>query len=1187
MAAAFLAVLNVSLPDLGVPSVPGIPGLNITDGDGPVQGEDKVQYWKEFFYCMALLGPYILFYGWSEKFWVRLLAGFIAVSQGVSQTLLIHVKPGVSDPYLPFGDGSNPVIACCMASGVTGAYFAAYNSSLGIFILQVWGVYVTYVFLLVRYEDYQPSAHTRDRSDIVNTLGDGPMELCAGVFIMMLAVLMLLRSQSHCFANIIKVPVAVLAAMAGAAVGAHSIVEVVYYLWGAPPQACAAHPQCDGQYGMCCPHMDGHLDPCCSTQPAYGMYVTNRQLWCQDRASCRVYFGSFVVLGLVGLMGQYMLFLTERELPENTFAPASAAPRTGQDDMVKADPYWDYNLQTPMSTWVFLFFVLVLSSLANFIFALQVNWTGHTHFMMGVVFVLLNAFTLWSIIEFFCLTMYFHAVNFFNHLKPLDRCNFSRGIPPEGRTLLCYCLLSRNEQSSIETFDTALKSHLGNLDAHGRISTAVVSVSSKISVVQCEMRCRDERRETIRRTLKPELDVVIALHTSGRLSGASSLSDLAGALDEESAGTRVRARFWLGLYGRVLPQLEPKEQEDTCCSVGGPELREQMWKLVEQDCVQQFIYLHRTCKILKKPGQYQDLMVLSSTGRNTAYTYSVDHYAELGRRRGALCFGFKGNMEDDRLKTASDIAFEELLADLQSRGQSDIDYVAACGKEPSQRFHYTLVLDSDTFCPPRTVKRLIEVAEHPSNAKHGIINANLAHDFESSEGCTWHMWRSALIEVSKTNLLRAQYAIYGRVGFYGKGLIRNDMYINRVIGTPTTLVEALPVDILSHDTVEAKLMQPGIAYEVTLYEDVARNPISAFAQSTRWLLGEVRNGCYHDGPYKAAVGLSARAYTRMRKCEVRKFPWVRWREVPCSVGAEYLSHLGFRGFHAGPAIFLVILVQGFGADYHRLCPHESSCSGMIFHYGTVAGIEFLDYQRSIFIFVFTVLALFIIPNAMLLLVGVSETWCKCGRDSRSADEETSNASDIELSRISFSASFQRTGTVVNSRLSAKEMWNQRVSVLELPDEDPEPDRRVTMSNFARKGILILLEIILSILLYSPELIEGCLRLLCAVWAQISGFSSWTPQDQVEREVEASLSVFYALRKTWQVAGAGLLLLWFHAYVLEFKSFDFFTGLLCFTWTMHPFTTYVACRRVPECCKTKWIWTWVMELRGKKNREHSF
>lgn len=33
------------------------------------------------------------------------------------------------------------------------------------------------------------------------------------------------------------------------------------------------------------------------------------------------------------------------------------------------------------------------------------------------------------------------------------------------------------------------------------------------------------------------------------------------------------------------------------------------------------------------------------------------------------------------------------------------------------------------------------------------------------------------------------------------------------------LVEALPVDILSHDTVEAKLLQPAVNVNVTLYED--------------------------------------------------------------------------------------------------------------------------------------------------------------------------------------------------------------------------------------------------------------------------------------------------------------------------------------------------------------------------------
>ena len=99
----------------------------------------------------------------------------------------------------------------------------------------------------------------------------------------------------------------------------------------------------------------------------------------------------------------------------------------------------------------------------------------------------------------------------------------------------------------------------------------------------------------------------------------------------------------------------------------------------------------------------------------------------------------------------------------------------------------------------------------------------------------------------KVNLLRGQYVIYDRVGFYGKGLVRNDMYLNRIVGTPSFPVEALPIEILSHDTTEAQLMHPALAHEATLNEDVARNPISAFAQSTRWLLGEVKNSSFHDG----------------------------------------------------------------------------------------------------------------------------------------------------------------------------------------------------------------------------------------------------------------------------------------------------------------------------------------------------
>merc|ERR1711998_164800 len=97
----------------------------------------------------------------------------------------------------------------------------------------------------------------------------------------------------------------------------------------------------------------------------------------------------------------------------------------------------------------------------------------------------------------------------------------------------------------------------------------------------------------------------------------------------------------------------------------------------------------------------------------------------------------------------------------------------------------------------------------------GIMNANLATDYGRDPKCTWRMWRGALMEVSTANLQRGIFYIFNRVGFYGKGLIRNEMYIERIIGAPGQLLEALPIDILSHDTVEAKLLQPAINLDVT------------------------------------------------------------------------------------------------------------------------------------------------------------------------------------------------------------------------------------------------------------------------------------------------------------------------------------------------------------------------------------
>ena len=48
------------------------------------------------------------------------------------------------------------------------------------------------------------------------------------------------------------------------------------------------------------------------------------------------------------------------------------------------------------------------------------------------------------------------------------------------------------------------------------------------------------------------------------------------------------------------------------------------------------------------PGQYQDAIILATTGNNSAYTYTDKRYGKLGREPGQSCFGFTGNVEIGR-----------------------------------------------------------------------------------------------------------------------------------------------------------------------------------------------------------------------------------------------------------------------------------------------------------------------------------------------------------------------------------------------------------------------------------------------------------------------------------------------------------------------------------------------------------
>ena len=64
------------------------------------------------------------------SFWVRMCAGFVALSQATSQALL-STGGSIADPANPFGHHSQTSIALCIGTGVSGAFFCALSEPAG------------------------------------------------------------------------------------------------------------------------------------------------------------------------------------------------------------------------------------------------------------------------------------------------------------------------------------------------------------------------------------------------------------------------------------------------------------------------------------------------------------------------------------------------------------------------------------------------------------------------------------------------------------------------------------------------------------------------------------------------------------------------------------------------------------------------------------------------------------------------------------------------------------------------------------------------------------------------------------------------------------------------------------------------------------------------------------------------
>ncbi|XP_062566041.1 glucans biosynthesis glucosyltransferase H-like [Saccostrea cucullata] len=281
----------------------------------------------------------------------------------------------------------------------------------------------------------------------------------------------------------------------------------------------------------------------------------------------------------------------------------------------------------------------------------------------------------------------------------------------------------------------------------------------------------------------------------------------------------------------------------------------------------EFMVIHRVSRVLRKCGQYQDLMLLSE-GDDLAFTYCDKEF--YGR--------------DARPYS------EPLFHDSE-----DVNNIFG------RKFDYTLVLDGDTGVPDGCVYELLSIAA--ANPERGIIQPAIKLYCNDTDTIFMHI--EAMRQSIYEPMTNAVMALLGQSAYFGKAMIKNKIYIERVIGTRENLIERVPVDVLSHDTFEAALLQPLYAGSAYLLEAPSFNFVTWNIRERRWNRGEVLLAMYF---WKNAVGRLMRWIQKQMKGD--KFNPTKLRtESHLDFVSSFIAYAALRQMMMKPFLLFYVLIH--------------------------------------------------------------------------------------------------------------------------------------------------------------------------------------------------------------------------------------------------------------------------------------
>ncbi|KAL3863546.1 hypothetical protein ACJMK2_005297 [Sinanodonta woodiana] len=401
------------------------------------------------------------------------------------------------------------------------------------------------------------------------------------------------------------------------------------------------------------------------------------------------------------------------------------------------------------SLWLALSLGAVLLNIIN------VDWS-HNSFVKGIVVVIFLSAIQGSVLEI--------TVQAIATLVMGRQCNEAEKAPADQLTVvLNYNLLATSKEHIDECFETMYKGYMDNLGPN--VSAVLVSATNDEELKKYELEKRNAYKNIIYRELYNE--------------------GLAFSMRNYEFIDPIRLKNVWQMYVHINPTVFIREHLHNICD----------------KYVREFMVLHRVSRVLRKCGQYQDLMLLSE-GNYEAYTYcDTEYYGKSARPYGQPLF----HASDDVINI-----FE-------------------------RKFDYTLVLDANNGLPSGSVSELIQIAAaHPDRA---IIQPAIKLRCKPDDTIFMHLQciQQALYEP----IANAVMAVFGQSRFFGKALIRNRAYIDNVIGTKDKLIERVLVDVLSHDAFVAAILKPLYVREVFLLEEPCYNYITWNIREMRRNRGEI------------------------------------------------------------------------------------------------------------------------------------------------------------------------------------------------------------------------------------------------------------------------------------------------------------------------------------------------------------